>query len=90
MVKEFVLFLVRPLFSPPVVSSTDSLSSSRQGLTVLTASGFLVTFRVLSHGTWTVGHISWLMLRMHLGSAFLGFEAAQQVRFLRFFPRHLS
>ncbi|GAA5855910.1 hypothetical protein JCM8547_000410 [Rhodosporidiobolus lusitaniae] len=47
------------------------------GLTVLTASGFLVTLRILSHGKWSTGKISWLLLRMHLGSAFLGFEAAQ-------------
>ncbi|GAA5911768.1 hypothetical protein JCM6882_003347 [Rhodosporidiobolus microsporus] len=47
------------------------------GLTVLTASGFLVTLRILSHGKWDTGHISWLLLRMHLGSAFLGFDAAQ-------------
>ncbi|GAA5821372.1 hypothetical protein JCM11251_004592 [Rhodosporidiobolus azoricus] len=47
------------------------------GLTVLTASGFLVTLRILSHGSWDTGHISWLLLRMHLGSAFLGFDAAK-------------
>ncbi|GAA6028025.1 hypothetical protein JCM8097_001836 [Rhodosporidiobolus ruineniae] len=46
-------------------------------LTVLTASGFLVTLRILSHGRWDVGHISWLLLRMHLGSAFMGFDVAQ-------------
>ncbi|GAA6000259.1 hypothetical protein JCM10207_007928 [Rhodosporidiobolus poonsookiae] len=48
------------------------------GLSVLAASGFLVTLRLLSHGSWDVGHISWLLLRMHLGSAFLGFDVAQQ------------
>ncbi|KPV76498.1 uncharacterized protein RHOBADRAFT_13190, partial [Rhodotorula graminis WP1] len=48
------------------------------GLAFLTASGFLCTFRILSRGTWSVGRISWLMLKIWLGSAFLGFEAAQQ------------
>ncbi|GAA5851423.1 hypothetical protein JCM9279_001062 [Rhodotorula babjevae] len=47
-------------------------------LAFLTASGFLCTFRILSRGTWSVGRISWLMLKIWLGSAFLGFEAAQQ------------
>ncbi|BGP06427.1 Calcium channel YVC1 [Rhodotorula toruloides] len=48
------------------------------GLAFLTASGFLCTFRILSRGTWDVGHIAWLMLKIWLGSAFLGFDAAQQ------------
>ncbi|BGP38496.1 hypothetical protein JCM10450v2_002444 [Rhodotorula kratochvilovae] len=48
------------------------------GLAFLTASGFLCTFRILSRGTWDVGRIAWLMLKIWLGSAFLGFEAAQQ------------
>ncbi|GAA6052710.1 hypothetical protein JCM3770_007186 [Rhodotorula araucariae] len=48
------------------------------GLAFLTASGFLCTFRILSHGTWDIGRIAWLMLKIWLGSAFLGFEAAQQ------------
>ncbi|GAA5976576.1 hypothetical protein JCM10908_005553 [Rhodotorula pacifica] len=50
------------------------------GLAFLTASGFLCTFRILSRGNanWDLGHIAWLMLKIWLGSAFLGFDAAQQ------------
>ncbi|GAA5866603.1 hypothetical protein JCM3774_004027 [Rhodotorula dairenensis] len=50
------------------------------GLAFLTASGFLCTFRILSrgNGNWDLGHIAWLMLKIWLGSAFLGFDAAQQ------------
>ncbi|GAA5934795.1 uncharacterized protein JCM15063_003068 [Sporobolomyces koalae] len=47
-------------------------------LAALTASGFLVTFHILARGSWSVGKISWLMLRIWLSGAFLGFDAAQQ------------
>ncbi|GAA6005655.1 hypothetical protein JCM11491_003715 [Sporobolomyces phaffii] len=47
-------------------------------LAALTASGFLVTFHILARGSWSVRQISWLMLRIWLSGAFLGFDAAQQ------------
>ncbi|GAA5962819.1 hypothetical protein JCM3765_001532 [Sporobolomyces pararoseus] len=47
-------------------------------LAALTASGFLVTFHILARGTWSVRQISWLMLRIWLSGAFLGFDSAQQ------------
>ncbi|KAK4058401.1 hypothetical protein OIO90_000559 [Microbotryomycetes sp. JL221] len=47
-------------------------------LACLTASGFLVTFVLLSRGTWSVGRVSWLLLKVWLGSSFLAFDVAQQ------------
>ncbi|GAA6058818.1 hypothetical protein JCM10212_001934 [Sporobolomyces blumeae] len=46
-------------------------------LAALTASGFLVTFHILARGAWSVRRIAWLMLRIWLSGAFLGFDAAQ-------------
>ncbi|KAM0788384.1 hypothetical protein ACM66B_001522 [Microbotryomycetes sp. NB124-2] len=46
-------------------------------LASLTASGFLVTFVLLSRGTWSWGRTAWLLLKVWLGSSFLAFDVAQ-------------
>ena len=51
-------------------------------LAALTASGVLVSLYCLGQGTWDIAKLSWLMLKIWLGSTFLGFEAAQDVRAL--------
>ncbi|ORY79327.1 hypothetical protein BCR35DRAFT_321483 [Leucosporidium creatinivorum] len=48
------------------------------GLACLVGAGFLCTLFILGRGSWDLGRISWLMLKIWLGNSFLGFEAAQQ------------